>query len=124
MDSDNKITFMCPYISLRKTCDPRVGIFWPQGPAGMIRTNLVQFHKMMLHYKCQGSSPYGFLIHISFCKTCDPRGGVSFGPKGHNLDQLGRGLSDDDMYQISSGFRQEYFKVSFRGPHSNPEGPF
>ena len=45
-----------PYISPCKTCDP-----WGEaifGPRGMILTNLVEVHKVMLHTKYQGSRPY------------------------------------------------------------------
>ena len=51
--------FLCfPYISLCKTCDPRgVAIFCFRG---IIRTNLVEVHKVMLHTKYQGAMPKGF----------------------------------------------------------------
>ena len=62
---------------------------------------------MMLHTKCQVSGPCGFrqeefssFPYISLCKICDPRAG-HFGPQGHNLNILGRGLLDDSTYQIS-----------------------
>ena len=51
--------FQCfSYISLCKTCDPRGGPIF--GPRGIIWTNLVEVHSMMLHTKYQGSRPCGF----------------------------------------------------------------
>ena len=63
----------------------------------------------MLHAKYQDSRQYDFrqedsfhIFHyISLCKTCDPGGGTIFGPFGHNLNKLGRGLLADATYQIS-----------------------
>ena len=68
---------------------------WPPvwghfGPRGMIWTNLVEDHYMMLHIKYQCSRPCGFrqedffhaFHHISLCKTCDPQGGAIFGLRG------------------------------------------
>ena len=41
-----------------KHVTPGVGEhFWPKG---MIQTNLVEVHKVMLHTKYQASGPYGF----------------------------------------------------------------
>ena len=47
-----------PYISLCKTCDPRGGAIF--SPRGIILTNLVEVHWVMLHIKYQGSRPSGF----------------------------------------------------------------
>jgi hypothetical protein len=42
------------YITLCKTCDP-IG-----DQRGIILTNLVEDHKVMIHTKYQSSKPYGF----------------------------------------------------------------
>ena len=44
---------------------------------------------------------YFLYIHVSLCKTCDLRGGVIFGPQGHDLNKLGRGSLDDATNVIS-----------------------
>ena len=82
-----------PYISLFKICDPRGGAIF--GPRGIIWTNLVEVHYVMLHTKHQGSRPYGFRQEdfstfslLSLCKTCDPRGRAIFGPGGIILTNL------------------------------------
>ena len=63
---------------------------------------------MMLHTKYQGFRPYGLrqkdfsmFFPKSLCKICDPRGGAILGPKGHNLNKIGRGPQGDATYQIS-----------------------
>ena len=73
-----KKIFSCfPYTSLCKTCDPRDGAIFD--PRGIIRTNLVKVHLVMLHTKYQCSRPCGFRLdffpffpYISLYKTCDP----------------------------------------------------
>ena len=61
MVSDKKIFYVSPYISLSKASDPwGVAIF---GPRGLICTNLVDVHQVMLtnfQTKYQGCRPYGF----------------------------------------------------------------
>ena len=58
MVSDKKIVLCFSYISLSKACDPwGVAIF---GPWGLIWTNLVEVHQMMLLTKYQGSRLCGF----------------------------------------------------------------
>ena len=47
-----------PYISLYKACDPWGGVNF--GFRGIILTNLLMVHKVMLHTKYQRSRPYGF----------------------------------------------------------------
>ena len=52
------IFYVSPYISLSKACDLwGMAIF---GTRGLIWTNLVEVHQMMLHTKYQGSRPCGF----------------------------------------------------------------
>ena len=58
MVSDKKIFYVSPYISLSKARDPCGVAFF--GPRGLIRTNLIEVHQMMLHTKYQGSRPCGF----------------------------------------------------------------
>ena len=86
MVSDKKIFYVSPYISLSKVRDPcGVAIF---GPRGLIRTNFIEVHQMMLHTKYQGSRPCGFRQEDFFMfpplkayvKTCDPQGEAIFGP--------------------------------------------
>ena len=79
------------------------------GLRGIICTNLLEVHKVMQHTKYQSSRPYGFgqedflcfFPYISLSKACDPWGVAIFGPKGSNLNKLGRGPPDDASYQIS-----------------------
>ena len=47
-----------PYISLCKACDPIGRVIF--GPRGIMETNLVEVHKVMLHTKYQSYRPYGF----------------------------------------------------------------
>ena len=81
----------------------------------------------MLHTKYQGSRPCGFrqmifsgFSYISLCETCEPKAG-HFGPQGHTLNTLGRGLLImlHTKYQGSMpcGFRQDdFFHVSLYKP--------
>ena len=59
------------------------------GPRGIIYTNLLDVHKVMLHTKYQSSRPYGFRQedfyvspYISLSNACDPWGVAFFGPRG------------------------------------------
>ena len=61
------------------------------GTRGIIWTNLVEVHYVMLHTKYQDSRRHGFrqeeffmfFLYISLCKTCDPQGrGKFFAPGG------------------------------------------
>ena len=77
----NKIFSCFPYISLCKTCDPQSGPIF--GPRGIISTNLIEVHYMML-----------------------------FRPQVHNLNKLDRGPLDDDTYQISR-LKALWFQTGF-----------
>ena len=55
-------------------------------PKGIILTNLVGDHKVMLHSKHQGSRPYGF--HIQAYVKRDARMGPFFWSQGHNLNNF------------------------------------
>ena len=66
---------------------------WPRGgaifgPRGIIWTNLIEVHSVMLHTKYQGSTPYGFRQEdfsmfslLSLCKKCEPWGRAIFGTR-------------------------------------------
>ena len=88
MVSDKKIFYVSPYISLSKACDPwGVAIF---GPRGLISTNLVEVHQMMLHTKYQGTRPCGlrqedffmFLPIKAYVKPVTPEAGPFLAPTG------------------------------------------
>ena len=78
------------------------------GPRGIIRTNLVEIHKVVLHTKYQGSEAVRFQTRrfyhafsfISLRKTYDPHRQGKFSPQGDNLIKLGRGPLGDATYQI------------------------
>ena len=106
MVSEEKIFSCLPYILLYKTCDPRAGPFFY--PSGIIFTNLVEVHLLMLIIKYQGSGPRGFrqedFFHISLnkpMKNMSPPGRGHFWPHVYNLNNLGRRLLGDAKYQIS-----------------------
>ena len=86
MVSDKKIFYASFCISLSKECDPwSVAIF---GPRGLISTNLVDIHQVMLHTKYQGSRTYGFrqedffmFLHIkAYVKPVTPEAGPFLAP--------------------------------------------
>ena len=59
------------YVSQCKSCDPQGGAIFD--PRGIIRTNLVEVHQVMLSNKYQDSTPYGFRQEDFF--HGDPRKG-------------------------------------------------
>ena len=57
------------------------------GPRGIILTNLVEVHYVILHTKCQGSKPYGLrqedffmFFAIKAYQNVNPRGGSFLAP--------------------------------------------
>ena len=54
-----------PYKSLCKICNPWAGAIF--GPRGIIRTNLVEVHQVMLHTEYLDSRPYGFRQEDFLC---------------------------------------------------------
>ena len=48
--------------------------------------NILDLGLVLVYKKKFKGFPYIYL-----CKTCDPQGGANFDPKGHNLNELGRG---------------------------------
>ena len=83
------------------TCSPRV----------IILTNLIKYHNVMLRtctlYKDSMPSSFSQEIslcfaYINLCKTCDPRAGPFLNQATFN--KLGKGLLDDNTYQISRLF--------------------
>ena len=93
---------MCLHV--RKTSDPRDGAFYD--PSAIICTILVKAYCMKLHAKDPKPGPSNFTQE----DLCFPiwayvkqvtREPSYFWPLGFDMNNLGRGLSDKAMYQIS-----------------------
>ena len=101
-----KIFHVSPYISLCKGFDSRGAIIF--GPRGIVYTNLLEVHKVMLHTKYQSSRPYGFrqedlfmFLPISAYVKHVITGAWPYLAPGILLNKLGRGPPDVASYQIS-----------------------
>ena len=84
------------YISPCKKCDPPGGsIFLPKGHNlnTLGRCPLGNATYMNQIFAVSDKTIFSCFSYKSLCKACEPQ--------GYNLNKLGRGLPDDDTYQIS-----------------------
>ena len=100
---------MTVYKGIGKHCSPQSPAMNFDRSAVSLRCYREKFPLIML-IKLTGCKT-STILYMSLSTTYDLRGGVTFGPQGHNSNKLGRGSLDDATYIISWLYGKKIFHL-------------